>query len=338
MADLFEDRIHPATARQRRQARSEGRSPRSRDLASALVMLTALLALLVMGGSISDQLAQVTRDQLQGPANGHVDADFSVEAVVRLWKTHLSTLGQVLFPLLGLMVLAAVVAHAGQIGLLFLPERALPRISHLNPASGLERIFSVDNAGRWLMGIARISVIVIIAGISLWSSRSELSEMISSGPIPMTSALLHFLLLTAIRICAGLVLLGCLDYAWQRWRWEQQMKMTSEQLREEQKLMEGPERKKKSLPVAGSHQTLLICSPHGLAVEISYDRGQASAPVIKLRAEGPAARQAEQLASEQGRPLVHDEMLARQLYRTSSNAGEPINPACYRQVARYWSS
>ena len=71
-----------------------------------------------MGESISDQLAQVTRDQLQGPANGHVDANFSIEAGGRLWKTHLATLGQVLFPLLGLMVLAAVVAHAGQIGLL----------------------------------------------------------------------------------------------------------------------------------------------------------------------------------------------------------------------------
>jgi flagellar biosynthesis protein FlhB len=102
--------------------------------------------------------------------------------------------------------------------------------------------------------------------------------------------------------------------------------------------MEGPDRKKRSLPAAGSFQTLLICSSHELAVEISYHRGDAAAPFINLRAKGLAARQAEQLAIEQGRRLVHDEVLARQLYRTSTTEGEPIDPACYRQVARYWSN
>jgi len=52
----------------------------------------------------------------------------------------------------------------------------------------------------------------------------------------MVGGMLNFLLLTAVWICCGLVVLGVVDYAWQRWSWEQSMKMTSEQLREEQRL------------------------------------------------------------------------------------------------------
>ena len=336
MADLSDDRRYPATARQRRQARLEGRSPRSRDLASALVMLAALLGLMLLGGNMADQMIHVTTDQLQGPGNGHVDPGFSAETVVELWHRQLSGIGQVLLPLLGLVVLAAVAAHVGQVGFLFLPERALPTASRLNPAAGLRRIFSVDNTARWLMGIARLLTVLAIAGISLWSSRLQMAEMVSSGPLQMTASLLQLLLITAVRICCGLVLLGGFDYAWQRWRWERQMQMTAEQFREEQRLLEGGMKRRPARPSTTSFPQLLICSSDGPAVGLSYDNAASEAPLISLRAEGAAARRAEQRATAQGRRLVRDDLLARQLFQASSAVGDPIDPGVYRQVARLW--
>ena len=236
MADLFEDRIHPATRRQRQQARREGRWPRSRDLASALVMLTALLTLMTLGENICRQLIETTRAQLAGAADGHIDPGFSNETVTQLWYQQVSKLGRVLLPLLGLIVMAAIAAHVGQTGFLFLPERALPEARNINPAGGLRRIVSGDNISRWLMGIARLAMILVVAGLSLWTHRFQLQEMIAGGPFQMVGGMLNFLLLTAVWICCGLVVLGVVDYAWQRWSWEQSMKMTSEQLREEQRL------------------------------------------------------------------------------------------------------
>ena len=336
MADPLDDRRYPASPRLKRQARREGRSPRSRDLASALVMLAALLGLMLLGGNIADQMIRVTSDQLQGPANGHVDPGFSSESVVELWHRQLAGIGQVLLPLLGLIVLAAVAVHAGQVGFLFLPERALPKASHINPLAGLRRIFSVNNTARWLMGITRLLLILGIAGISLWTSRRQMAQMVSSGPLLMTASMLQLLLITAVRICCGLVLLGGADYAWHRWRWEQEMKMTGEQFREEQRLLQGGERRRPADRFTPVLSELLICSSDGPAIGLSYHNAASGAPLIWLRAEGAAARQAQQRAEEEGRHLVHDDLLARQLFETSLAVGESIDPGFYRRVARLW--
>ena len=112
--------------------------------------------------------------------------------------------------------------------------------------------------------------------------------------------------------------------------------MTGEQFREEQRLLQGGERRRPADRFTPVLSELLICSSDGPAIGLSYHNAASGAPLIWLRAEGAAARQAQQRAEDEGHHLVHDDLLARQLFETSLAVGESIDPGFYRRVARLW--
>ena len=236
MAGPAGERVHAATPRRLQQARQTGHVPLSRDLASSLVMLALVTSLMLWGEQIGKGLLQLASQQLSGNQNGHVNASFSVETVTELWFRQLAGIAQLMLPLLGVVVLVAIASHASQTGFLFLPDRVMPRLENIQPQRGLQQIFSIGNLAQWLMTILRLLVVLSVASLSLWYARDELAELALVSPLEMAGGMSGFLFQTAARICLGLLVLGIGDYFWQRWRWQEQLRMTSEELREEQRL------------------------------------------------------------------------------------------------------
>lgn len=236
MAVDREQRIHAATPRRRQQARQEGHVPLSRDLVTSLVMLAVVTTLMLLGESMGDRLLRMAGEQLAGSGGGHVDPAFSVESLTHTWNRQLALVARVILPVLGLGLMVVIAAHVSQTGFLFHPQRVMPRVENIAPQRGLARIFSTGNLGQWMMIMMRLTMVVAVAAHSTWMAREQLAELALLPPPEMASQMFHFLLQTAARICFGLLVLGMGDYFWQRWRWQQQLRMTSQELREEQRL------------------------------------------------------------------------------------------------------
>jgi flagellar biosynthesis protein FlhB len=159
MAETDGDKTQDPTPHRRQKAREEGQIVKSQDLASAVILLAGMLGLLMSGGSLVEFIGRYAHQQLGGEAWLRIDRDFTVFH----WNGTLMELARHLLPILGLLLITAIVIDMAQVGFLFLPEKLAFDITRLDPLKGLGRIFSMANAVRLVLGLCKIGVIAAVA-------------------------------------------------------------------------------------------------------------------------------------------------------------------------------
>jgi flagellar biosynthesis protein FlhB len=235
MSDYSGEKSLEPTPRRRQRAREEGHVAQSRDLGSAAVLLLGLAALLMLGGALAGFLVEYCREQLGGQVWLQADADF----VVGHWNAVIWALGRRLLPILGLICLAGVAVSVLQIGFLFLPKRIAFDFGRLDPARGLQRIFSAASMAQLAFGVVKLVVVFAVSCTVLYNQRHELLGLTALAPAALGWQMVSVLLWTGLKIGAALLVLAILDYAYQRWRYERDLRMTPQELREELKNLEG---------------------------------------------------------------------------------------------------
>src|SRR5688572_23430898 len=141
-SEEFGDKTHEATPYRRQKAREEGQVVRSQDLASAGLLIVGLLVLWYFSSGMASSLAGLTVDHLSGSAWLRIDS----QTVVHHSLAVAARLAVALLPVLGLLLLAAVITHLGQFGFLYLPDKVALDWQRINPLHNYSRIFSISNA------------------------------------------------------------------------------------------------------------------------------------------------------------------------------------------------
>jgi flagellar biosynthetic protein FlhB len=229
------ERIHPASPRRRQQAREQGQVAKSRDLAQAVVLLCGVAGLIYGGSGIARFFGQFARNQWSGPSWQTANA----EQVVSQWNQTIASLAQSLLPLLLLLLAVGVVVHLGQTGFLIRPDRLVPQWSRLNPATGIQRLFSADPFVGLAFGLLKVAAVLVVVGWSCWSQRERWLGLAAQETPALAAGFLELVLWMTVKAAGALLVLGVIDYAWQRWRFEQKLRMTPEELREELRQQEG---------------------------------------------------------------------------------------------------
>jgi flagellar biosynthetic protein FlhB len=235
MSEQFGDKMHAPTPHRRQKAREQGHVARSHDLGAAITLVGALGALWLLGAPVVDYVARLAQRQLGGQAWMRADPDLAVHQ----WNLLSRELGSVVLPILGVLVILAVGANVGQFGLLWVPEKAVPDLGRIDPFQGLRRIFSWPSMVRVGLGVLKI---VGVAGAGLWSvwTQREAIFALTSLEIPYTAVLIIRLIFsTCLWMAGALLVLALADYGYQRWRHEQDLRMTAHELREEMKMYQG---------------------------------------------------------------------------------------------------
>ncbi len=340
MPEEHGDKSQEATPHRRQQAREQGQVARSQDLGSAVLLIAGLLVLLAMGKSLIDFVAGYTRRQLGEEAWLAADVDFAVAQ----FNGTLVALARPLLPILGLLLLAAVAVNVAQVGMLFLPAKLAPDLTRLDPIKGLQRIFSWAGVMRLLLGIFKIAVIVAVAAASLHGHRHTILGLARLEIGEIAVFLLDVLLWTALKIGLALLVLAIVDYAFQHWKHEKDLRMTTQEVREEMKNLEGnPQvaaRRRavqrqlalNRLSAAVPKADVVVTNPTELAVAIQYDVETMEAPVVVAKGAGTAAERIRRLALEHGIPIVEKKPLAQALYR-EVEINHPIPHDKYAAVA-----
>jgi len=313
---------------------------KSPDLAAAGLLIVGLLCLAMLGGGLVGLLVQITRAQLGGKAWLSADTDFAVDQYMSI----VTALGSYLLPILGLLFLAGVAAHMLQTGLLFLPDRLVPDIGRLDPIRGLRRMFSLGNTFRVGLGLAKIFVITGVAGLCIYTQREAILSLGALDPPELASSLIQILLATTMKVAVVLLVLGVLDYGFQRWKYEQDLKMTPQELREELKTLQtdpqlASRRRQVQRQLAVAHLVaavpradLVLTSPGELAVAIQYRPESMSAPIVVAKGSGALAGRIRQLALQHRIAMVDKRRLARAVYH-QTDVNQPIAAAKYGDVA-----
>ena len=230
-----DDKSLEPTPHRRQQARREGHVAKSQDLGSAVMLLSGVAILMMLGGGLAAFFINYCRSQLGGQPWLAANTDF----VAAQWNATLWTLARYLLPILGLLCLAGVAVNVLQTGFLWLPQRVSFELSRISPIRGWQRIFSSAGIVHLGFGLVKMTVVFVVAGVVIYNQREVLLRLIALPPAALAAEMAQILLWTTLKIGAALLVLAILDYAYQRWRHEQDLKMTPQELREELKNLEG---------------------------------------------------------------------------------------------------
>jgi flagellar biosynthetic protein FlhB len=235
MPDYAGDKSLEPTPHRREQARREGHVVKSQDLGSAVLLLAGAAMLAMLGGGLVGFFVDYCRAQLGGEAWLKADPEFAVNQ----WHATLWSLGRFLLPILGLLCLAGVAVNVLQIGFLFLPQRLAFDIARVDPLRGLRRLFSATSMIHLGFGIVKLLIAAAVACVVLYGQRETIAGLAGLAPPAIAVAIARILFWTVLKVGAALLVLAMLDYAYQWWRHEQDLKMTPQELREELKNLEG---------------------------------------------------------------------------------------------------
>ncbi len=334
------DKSQEPTPHRRQQAREEGQVAKSQDLSSAVLLLLGLMVLMALGGGLIDFLGMLTQRQLGTVQHLNIDA----EGAVDMLNNVMAPLGWRMLPIMAAMLFVAVAANVLQVGFLFLPSKLAMDITRLDPIKGAGRLFSLRNVVRLLFGIFKIAVIAAVALASLYAERDAILGLTSLAVPQATYFLVHILLWTSIKIGGALLILALIDFAFQKWKHEQDLRMTPQEVHEEMKNLEGNplvlsrrrqvqrELAKQRLEGAVPKADVVVTNPTELAVAIQYEPATMAAPIVVAKGAGVLAQRIRQLAIEKGIPIVERKPLAQALYR-EVEVNKPVPEDKYAAVA-----
>ncbi|HEX3601578.1 MAG TPA: flagellar biosynthesis protein FlhB [Lacipirellulaceae bacterium] len=340
MADSAGEKSFDATPHRREEAREKGQVVFSQDLASAAMLMLGAMLLMMLGGALMQYCVQLLRHNLGDVA----DLRAAQENFVSEWVHIGYTLAAVLLPILGMMMLGGVLSSVLQVGLLWTPDRIMPDISRINPASGLKRIFSVSGTARLGFGLVKVLLVSVVAFAVLWMRWGEVMRSTGLDTPQFAKFLVSITLSTVLWIGLLLVLLAILDYGLQRWKFEQDLRMTHQEVREEMRNVQGDpqivarrraiqrqmvlNRISASVPKAD----VIVTNPTELSIAIQYDPKEMAAPIVVAKGAGVLAQRIRRLALENNIPVVERKPLAQLLYK-EVDIGRAVPTESYAAVA-----
>jgi len=328
------------TQHRRQQAREKGQVARSQDFSSALLLVAGTATLMLMGGSVVGAFGMLAERQLGGPAWLSSDPAFLLQQC----RLIVDQMAEVLLPIFALLMLYGIAVNVMQVGFLFLPDKLAADFSRIHPLQGARRLFSLTSVMRLAFGMLKVLVVAAVAAVSLYRHWEQILTLTALS-IPEIAAFLGDLIVwTILQIGLALLLLALLDYAYQRWKQEQDLRMTHQEVREEMKNLQGDpqviarrravqrqlalNRLSSTVPQAD----VVVTNPTELAIAIRYDPGTMAAPIVSAKGAGLIAQRIRRIALEHDIPIVENKPLARRLYR-EVDENRPIPDDLYGAVA-----
>ncbi len=337
MADNAAERTEAATPRRRQEARERGQIARSNDLSAALLLLGGLLGLRMFGGLTMESLLLVMRSSLGESTEARLDVPALVSSAGFM---ALAAAG----PILAGLVVIALVSNMLQVGFLFTTYPLRPRLDKLSPMNGVRRLLSTRTAVQLVMNLLKLALVLTVAYFAVRGRMDRIMlGMAVEGPtqVVLFSTVLYEI---GLQLAAALVVVALLDFAWQRFRHERDLRMTKQEVKEEMRRMEGDpiikhRRRKMQFAAAMQHirsavpkADVVVTNPTELAVALSYDAKSMQAPKVVAKGADYLAKKIREIAILHGVPIVERKALAQALYKTVE-VGQEVPEQFYKAIA-----
>jgi flagellar biosynthesis protein FlhB len=341
MAEEFGEKTEAPTPRRRTEAREQGNIPRSADLTAALLLLAALVLLNSFGPGMMSAMRSLVAEMLGSRSLADISPDSAGPSILRA----VYLIGLAMAPLFAGMVLAAILANVGQVGLQISGQRLGPNIAALNPFRGLGRIFSGGRGGMRLLLDALKMLLLGAVGYSAIHGRIIqiiTMQQLTFGQIFLLGADVVYSI--GLRIGIMLLILAIIDYAYQRHRIEQELKMSKQEVKEEMRRMEGDpkiklrrrqlamqaaaQRLKKDVPTAD----VVVTNPTEYAIALKYDPKTMNSPKVIAKGRDLIAQRIREIAIANGIPILERKPLAQALFKLVE-VGHEIPEQFYAAVA-----
>jgi flagellar biosynthetic protein FlhB len=334
------ERTEKATVKRREQARDRGQVARSTEVTSAVLLIAGMTVLVAGSGHFTKVLGRNT-SYLLSQAH-HLDPANRV-GLGEMVSGNLEVLLAALAPLLLAVMVAAIGANVMQVGFHASSKAIAFRTEKLNPFTGMKRFFQKTTYFEMVKNLLKIAVIGLLA----WATISGLMGPLTAAAVQPLSEIVSLakadFVHLMIKLLLFMVVLGVIDWFWQKNRYEENLKMTRQEVKKENKDLEGDpqikarvralqfEMVRKRMLADVPTADVVVTNPTHFAVALKYTPG-AAAPKVVAKGQDHVAQIIKKVARQARVPIIENRLLARSLHK-QVEVGAGIPESLYQAVA-----
>ncbi|MFD2704791.1 flagellar biosynthesis protein FlhB [Salibacterium lacus] len=335
-----QEKTEKATPKKKQETRDKGQVAKSTDINTAFILLAVFLFMFmyapVLGTHLYDTMRTVFTEFLMW--------EFTENTIPEIFYELTIETGIVMAPILLIALVFGAGASILQVGFLFSPEAIKFKPSKINPLSGIKRIFSARALVEFMKSMFKITLVGLLTFTIIWLNLDSLLFLNQKdvadgfGEIAQLTGL--------IGVCSALLLLflAIPDYLYQRHDHEKQIKMSKQDVKDENKKMEGDpqikqKRKQQQMDMATQRMMqevpeadVVITNPTHFAVVLKYEEDQMAAPKITAKGADFVAYRIRSTARAHDVVLVENKQLARSLY-DQADIGDEVPEELFKAVA-----
>lgn len=340
------EKTEPATAKKLREAREDGKVAKSKELTSAFDLIVLFLVLKIFVSYVAENFVNMFTfiyKKIPDYVSDNIGG-MTAQSATGLMSMVLLRILEMCLPFFVFGMAITIIISILQVGWKVTGKPLKPKGDKFNPINGFKRMFSKDSVFELLMSILKIALIGYVAYTSI---KDEANNIFILYEIPLMQAILlcgTIIIDTGFKISLVYLVVGIADFVYNKWKFNEDMKMTKQEVKDEYKNTEGnPEIKgkqrqrmrdasRKRMMQDVPKADVVITNPTHLAVAVKYDAETARAPIVLAKGEDFLAQKIKEAAREHHVEIVENKPLARMLY-ANVDIGQEIPPELYQAVA-----
>lgn len=334
------EKTEKATPKKREDEREKGKVAKSQDINTAILLLCCFIILAAFGTFMKDGMTAVYRQAF----TEYIHWEVTIESVLAIFTEVVLQVAKTLAPIMLVAIIAGVGANLMQVGVLFTTEPLKFDLKKIDPISGAKRIFSIRALVELLKSLLKIVFIGVITFTVIWLNKDE---MLMLSQKSVESALGFFgqvTIIMGISATIALLFLAVFDYAYQKYDYEKNLRMSKQDIKDEHKNVEGDPLIKSKLKEKQRQMAMqrmmsdvptadvIITNPTHYSIAIKYDEEAASAPYVVAKGVDQVAFKIREIGKAHDIMIIENKQLARNLYDVA-DIGQLIPEQFYQAVA-----
>ncbi|MCR5407191.1 MAG: flagellar biosynthesis protein FlhB [Lachnospiraceae bacterium] len=340
------EKTEPATDKKKDDARKEGQVAKSKELTGAISLFAMFLVLKIFIGNIGTSFLQTFSE-----AYNRIPEMTTLTEGMVIPREFAGVMNQIiikillmLLPFLAAAFIVAFIVDLVQVKWKPTAKPLQPKFNKLNPINGFKKLFGVDKLIELLKSLLKLIIIGYMAYSTLKDEAAQLFLLYDMQLIGALKLFGDIVINMSLKICAVYLIIGIVDYVYQRHKFNEDLKMTKQEVKDEWKNAEGDPaikgKQRQRMQEASRRRMMqdipqadvVITNPTHFAVAVKYDPQVAPAPYVVAKGEDFLAAKIKEEAGKYGVDIVENKPLARMLYY-NVDLGAQIPPELYSTVA-----
>ena len=334
------EKTEKATPRKKQDSRKKGQVAKTNELPSAIIFLLMFILFFVLGSYLAEKIIDLFRLVLAT----YMLYDVTPSTIRVIFTELIIESAKIMVPIFAVSLIGGIGGNLIQVGFLFTTEPLKMKLERINPIEGAKRIFSKRALFQLLKSLLKITIVGYVVFSVLSDNKTNLLNLYYYDLLEILKFIGVLVLELGIKSSIVLIILAILDYLYQKYEYEKNLRMSKQDIKDEYKKAEGDpliksrikerqrlmamNRMMQSVPDAD----VIITNPTHFAIAISYKPKKMEAPELVAKGMDYMALKIREVAKEHDIVTVENKWLARSLYH-QVEIGEPIPTDLYQAVA-----
>jgi len=336
-----ESKTEEATDKKIRDTIEKGQLPFSREAPALASFLAILVFAIFFAEDRAAQLAGFLAIFIERADGWSLETQTDAIAIYRLVFLEIAkVVGIVMLLLVAAGVSASILQNTPR----FVLERIRPKLSRISLPQGWSRLFGTRGLVEFAKSIGKMLVVGGLVAFTLRHADTRLLSGMITHPVVFTVTIRDLAVHILLAIAFFMTIVAVADLVWSRFSWRQDLRMTRQEIKDEQKQTDGDplmrarlrslarDRARRRMMSSVPQATLVIANPTHYAIALRYRRDKDAAPVVVAKGQDLIALRIRDIAAQHGVPVFEEPMLARSMYKQVS-VDSLIPPQFYKAVA-----